>query len=163
MENSRETETGNAAAPQKQRTYERGDAIYNGRDGKLARHAEWCYQTSELRKKYTRQGSFESSFAHLDYANAEGEGMDASDGGAGAERIRSFDEPVPRWLALFNDAKEHLPDLHKRVVAALLEHKEIAKAAREADVSRPTVYKVMEELPRYFGAAVYTLKRDCDW
>ena len=159
MENNHETETGNAAAPQKQCTYERGDAIYNGRDGKLARHAEWCYQKSELRKKYTRQGAFESAFAHLDYENADGEGLQASDCGAGAERIRGFDEPEPRWLVLFDDAKKHLPDLHRRVVEALLEHKEIARAARHAGVSRPTVYKVMSELPRYFGAAVYTLTR----
>lgn len=159
MGNDHAKEPGNAAAPQKQGNHERGDAIYNGRDGKLARHAEWCYQKSELRKKYTRQGGFESSFAHLDYENADGEGMDASDGGAGAERIRGFDEPEPRWLALFNDAKKHLPKLHRRVVEALLEHKEIAKAARHAGVSRPTVYKVLGELPRYFGAAVYTLTR----
>lgn len=159
MENNHETETGNAAAPQKKSTYERGDAIYNGRDGKLARHAEWCYQKSELRKKYTRQGSFESSFAHLDYENADGEGLQASDGGTGAERIRNFDEPEARWLALFEDAKRHLPETHRRVVEAYLESDNIAKVAREAGVSRPTVYKVLKELPHYFGAAVYTLTR----
>ena len=159
MGNDHAKETGNAAAPQKQGNYERGDAIYNGKDGKLARHAEWCYQKSELRKKYTKQGKFESSFAHLDYENAEGEKTDASDGGAGAERIRGFDEPEPRWLALFNDAKKHLPKLHRRVVEALLKCDSIAEVARKAGVSRPTVYKVLEELPRYFGAAVYTLTR----
>ena len=159
MGNHPDEETGNAAAPQKQGNYERGDAIYNGRDGKLARRAEWCYQQSELRKKYTRQGKFESSFAHLDYENADGEGLQASDGGAGAERIRGFDEPEPRWLALFDDAKRHLPKTHRRVVEAYLECASIAEVARKAGVSRPTVYKVLEELPRYFGAAVYTLTR----
>lgn len=159
MGNDHAKEPGNAAAPQKQRNYERGDAIYTGKDGKLARHAEWCYQQSELRKRYTKQGKFESSFAHLDYENADGEKTDASDGGAGAERIRSFDEPEPRWLALFDDAKKHLPETHRRVVEAYLKRDSIAEIAREAGVSRPTVYKVLKELPRHFGAAVYTLTR----
>lgn len=68
-----------------------------------------------------------------------------SDRGKGAKIIRSFGDD-PAWLTEFNRVVDSLKGVEAKVIDALFQDMRPAVAARIAEVSRQTVYRVIQSV-----------------
>ena len=99
-----------------------------------------CEFRDELRRKRTRQETFERSMLHLDHPlSGGGRGLEASDRGTSAAEIYRTLEPTPLWMILWKRSAAKLPPTGKKVLAALTEDWRSRPAARIAGVDHKTV------------------------
>lgn len=96
----------------------------------------------ELRRLRTRQGRFDSGMLHFGHVAASGGSrlLEASDGGAGAERIYAALDGPSLWQKLWKRDRAALRARHRGVLDALLVDRRPRVAARMAGVGKNLVY-----------------------
>ena len=95
----------------------------------LAKWHSYCAHMNFIRRKYTRQGRFESSFLSLDWINEYNSTLQVSDKGRAVEKlIAHLDEPYRRRL---EEARLHRRELRFwNALYALRDYPELQKTLR---------------------------------
>ena len=101
----------------------------------LAKWHSYCAHMNFIRRKYTRQGRFESSFLSLDWINEYNSTLQVSDKGLAVEKlVAHLDEPYRRRL---EEARLHRRELRfRQAIYALRDYPELQKTLRAIRRSR---------------------------